>query len=370
MAMRLKSIKFWNFRNYESFDLDDIKDITILVGENAVGKTNIIEGVQLLTSLSSFRHAPIGQLLRRGNNQGRLEAFLCDDQRQLDLELLLEGQTRKYRLNGKGKRAADLKGLLPAVTFTPDDLNLIKGSPGGRRHALDELGSQVSSHYHAVIKDFEKILHHKNHLLKEEANPTLLDSIDELFIVCGATLVCYRAALSKKLFPYMKEEYARLASEESLECFYVPSWIKADEADITFTKEEAREALAQALSSHRNEEIASHKALVGPQADRIWFEINGLDAGLYASQGQQRSLVLAWKLAEASVIEDILDKKPVLLLDDVMSELDESRREALFTSVISSAQSFITTANLAYFNDDMLEKAQVINLPIDRAGGM
>ena len=170
MAMRLKSIKFWNFRNYESFDLDDIKDITILVGENAVGKTNIIEGVQLLTSLSSFRHAPIGQLLRRGNNQGRLEAFLCDDQRQLDLELLLEG-------------------LLPAVTFTPDDLNLIKGSPGGRRHALDELGSQVSSHYHAVIKDFEKILHHKNHLLKEEANPTLLDSIDEPFIVCGATLV-------------------------------------------------------------------------------------------------------------------------------------------------------------------------------------
>lgn len=388
MTLAIDRLVFRDFRNYESLDLNGLGDITVLVGENAIGKTNIIEGVQLLTALTSFRHATREQLIRHGCAAARLEASVTDGNRDLTVDMLLDDKARKYRLNGKAKRPADLKGLVPSVIFTPDDLELVKGSMTGRRTALDTLGSQVNKSYYTVRRDYEKVIRHKNRLLKDEADATLVASIDEMVITVGAQLAWYRAALFARLRVPLAEKYRQISGgREVLTAVYTPSWERGSAAvgsslfqspthgEATassysgaapapaFTRDEARDSLARALNERAAEERRRGRAVVGPHADGIAFYLDGQDASLYGSQGQQRSIVLAYKLAEAAVIEELLEQKPVLLLDDVMSELDGRRREALVEAMERGSQTFITTANLAYFDQNMLNRANVVELP-------
>lgn len=355
--------------------LDDIGPLTIFVGPNAVGKTNIVEGIQLLTALTSFRHATGEQLIRRGSAQARLQADVSDGKRFLQVSLNVEEGVRRYALNGKGRRSSELKGLLPAVAFSPDDLDLVKGPMGVRRAALDALGSQLSANHGVIKRDYEKVIRYKNRLLKEGASGDLVDSINDTLVTCGAQLTCYRAALFEKLAPELVARYAGLAARteggmragESLEAYYVASWesFSAPNPRVgAISRDEARESLAQALRERREEELMRKKSLVGPHADRIEFLIGGADAAVFGSQGQQRSVVLAFKLAEAQVVEEVLRQKPVLLLDDVMSELDESRRSALTDYMADDVQTFVTTTNLSYFGRDVLDRARVVHLPL------
>lgn len=339
------------------------------MGPNAVGKTNVVEGIQLMTALTSFRHPTIDQLTLDGAPFARIDAEATDGKRQLELGMQIADGKKKHILNGKVKRPADLKGLIPSVTFTPDDLNLAKGSMSVRRAALDTLGSQLSANHYLIRRDYEKVLRYKNRLLKEEAPDTLIESINESLITCGAQLTCYRAALVEKLAPCMSTYYESISeSREQLEAWFEPSWNVLNSHTHTFSttslsRDEAREALSQALIDHAEDERQRRRALVGPHADRLEFTIGGRDAGVFGSQGQQRSLVLSFKLAEATLIQEILHQKPILLLDDVMSELDASRRSALMSFIAGDIQTFITTTNLSYFDDDILQRARIVQLP-------
>lgn len=368
--LSITHISFANFRSYEAFDLDDIGSLTVLVGPNAVGKTNVVEGIQLLTSQSSFRHPTTDALVRDGASFARLEADVTDGNRLLSLALRIEEGKRRFFLNDKPKHAADLKGLIPSVTFTPDDLELAKGSMSLRRSSIDALGSQLSSNHYLIRRDYEKVLRHKNRLLKEDATPVLVESIDEMVVTCGAQLAAYRSALFDKLSRSMSTYYREITEgREQLSACYIPSWEPHDPSVMTsylFGRDEARERLARALAERRRDEQERRRALVGPHADRIEFFINGKNVSSFGSQGQQRSVVLAFKLAEAALIQDMLHQKPVLLLDDVMSELDETRRRALVTFIAGDIQTFITTANLAYFDADLLSAARIVTLPLVR----
>lgn len=382
MTLHIESLVFRNFRNYEALVLGGLGEITVLVGQNAIGKTNIIEGVQLLTALTSFRHATRDQLIRHGSESARLEAAVSDGNRALEITLALDDKSRKYQLNGKAKRPGDLKGLVPSVIFTPDDLDLVKGSMTGRRAALDTLGSQVNKNYYALRRDYEKVIRHKNRLLKDEADPALVEAINEMVVTCGAQLVCYRTALFGRLVPHIVEKYRQISQgREMLSVVYVPSWarvaatanaagsppafvVPSPEEHTLLQRDEARESLARALHERAGEERRRGRAVVGPHADEITFLLDSQDASLFGSQGQQRSIVLAYKLAEAAVIEEVLEQKPVLLLDDVMSELDGTRRAALVEAMERGSQTFITTANLAYFDRDMLNRSNVVSLPL------
>lgn len=382
MTLHIESLVFRNFRNYEALVLGGLGEITVLVGQNAIGKTNIIEGVQLLTALTSFRHATRDQLIRHGSESARLEAAVSDGNRALEITLALDDKSRKYQLNGKAKRPGDLKGLAPSVIFTPDDLDLVKGSMTGRRAALDTLGSQVNKNYYALRRDYEKVIRHKNRLLKDEADPALVEAINEMVVTCGAQLVCYRTALFARLVPHIVEKYRQISQgREMLSAVYVPSWARpaatanaagsppafvapSPEEHTPLQRDEARESLARALHERAGEERRRGRAVVGPHADEITFLLDSQDASLFGSQGQQRSIVLAYKLAEAAVIEEVLEQKPVLLLDDVMSELDGTRRAALVEAMERGSQTFITTANLAYFDRDMLNRSNVVSLPL------
>ncbi len=371
MGLSITHIAFTDFRNYERFELDGIGDLTLFVGPNAVGKTNIVEGVQLLTAQTSFRHPTGLQLVREGARVANLRMRAEGENRRLDfLSSITEGK-RTFSLNGKTKRAADLKGLLPCVAFTPDDLMLAKGSMTVRRNAVDATGSQLSRNHYLIRRDFDKVLRQKNALLKEEADQLLLESVNDLMVTCGAQLVCYRAALFAKLSRYMSNYYGEISGGgERLSARYAPSWFEDGAylyAGETISRDDARCALSAALSDKLCQERSRHRSLVGPHADRIEFLIDGRSAEVFGSQGQQRSLVLSFKLAEVSLLRDMLGQNPVLLLDDVMSELDEGRRRALVQFVSGGIQTFVTTANLAYFDDDLLAGARIVHLPMDSA---
>lgn len=364
--LRITGIEFGCFRNYPSFSLDDIGPLTIFVGRNAVGKTNIVEGIELLTALASFRNPTARQMVQWGCEEARLRASLTSVSRNLDLELLVAEGKRTYSLNGKSKKIQSLKGLLPAVVFTPDDLDLVKGSHGRKRAALDALGSQLSRNYYVILKDYEKILQHKNKLLKDEGPLSYLDAIDETLLTVGTQLYCYRSSLFMKIAKATERYYREITrGEESVQAAYVPSWEEHDpEQPRSFAigKPEAAKKLESALVSHREEERRRRHALIGPHADRLEFFIEEKNARMYGSQGQQRSIVLSFKLAEVSIIQEMLDQKPVLLLDDVMSELDAERRDALVGFISGDIQTFITTTNLQYFTDEMLSHARIVEL--------
>ena len=369
MSLRIEHIAFSDFRNYEALDLDGISDLTVFVGPNAVGKTNIVEGIQLLTAQSSFKHPTSLQMIRQGATSARLAADVSDGNRELSIALSLSEGKRSFSLNGKMKRTADLKGLAPSVSFTPDDLQLSKGSMSLRRDAIDAMGSQMSRNHYLIRKDWDKVLRQKNMLLKDEADVLMLESINDLVITCGAQLTCYRAALFAKLSAYMESYYSEIAgSLERMDARFAPSWAREGEwlsRDEALTKGDARSLLAEALKEKLSEERIRRRSLIGPQADRIEFFVGGKQVSVYGSQGQQRSVVLAFKLAEVSLIRDILSQQPILLLDDVMSELDEHRRRSLVQFVSSDIQTFITTANLAYFDKDLLAHADIVQLPLE-----
>ena len=369
MSLRIEHITFSDFRNYEALDLNGISDLTVFVGPNAVGKTNIVEGIQLLTAQSSFKHPTSLQMIRQGATSARLAADVSDGNRGLSIALSLSEGKRSFSLNGKTKRTADLKGLAPSVSFTPDDLQLSKGSMSLRRDAIDAMGSQMSRNHYLIRKDWDKVLRQKNMLLKDEADVLMLESINDLVITCGAQLTCYRAALFAKLSAYMESYYSEIAgSSERMDAKFAPSWAREGEwlsRDEALTKGDARSLLAEALKEKLSEERIRRRSLVGPQADRIEFFVGGKQVSVYGSQGQQRSVVLAFKLAEVSLIRDILSQQPILLLDDVMSELDEHRRRSLVQFVSSDIQTFITTANLAYFDKDLLAHADIVQLPLE-----
>lgn len=366
MGLLLKNIRFENFRNYSKYSLSDIGPLTVFHGPNAVGKTNIIEGIQLVTSLSSFKSSKVNQLISWDSSYARVDIQSADDIRQLDISLLLHDGKKKYSLNNKEKSTKELRGILPSVVFSPDNLQLIKGGHKDKRNAIDSIGTQLTKNYAVIKKDYEKILRHKNALLKEDKYRQVIDSVDELFITVGTQLFCYRDALLRKMTPYIQDRYEYLVHQkESIALSYTPSWIDEENeclSSVSYTKEEAHKQMSLEVKKKREEEILRKHALVGPHLDKIDFFIDGKNAAFYGSQGQQRSLVLSFKLAELEIIKEQLSQRPILLLDDVMSELDSSRREALIEIIQSDTQTFITTTHLDYFNSSILNNAQIIEL--------
>ena len=371
-ALRIRTIEFNDFRNYKHLKIADPGELCVFVGHNAVGKTNILEGIQLLTSASSFRHPTINQLVREGMPYGRISIDATDGNRQIDVMLSLETGKKRYTVNGKTKQAADVRGLLPSVVFTPDDLQLAKKSSAVKRDALDNLGMQLTRNYYMVRRDYEKTVRYKNRLLKDEAPRDLIESINETLITCGSQLYRLRLALFSRVIPQVIRVYDELAQAgELFVSRYRASWDRVEDKLCwmeppvdTMSLAQVREIMAKSLELHGDEERRRGRSLIGPHNDEIAFTLAGRDTALFASQGQQRSVVLAWKLAEVNTIREVMGTTPVLLLDDVFSELDGNRREMLVRFVTADVQTFITATDLDGFSDELVRRARVVSLPI------
>lgn len=382
MSLRITSLVLDDFRGYSHFALEGLGQLTLLVGPNAVGKTNVVEGIELLTSAESFRKPSWGETISWGAPSARLEARLEGDGRVLDHRLVIKGNARSYEVNGKKKRASEVRGSCPCVLFIPDDLQMVKASSARRRASLDSFGAQLSKGYAALRSDYQQTLRQRNLLVKDgvHAGP-LFESWDDALAVTGARLCVSRMRLFSRLAAHMEDIYSSIVDGEELSCVYIPSWqrfddggrqradvarfdlLPADEGEVSV--EEAQNRLSGLSRSLAPVELRRGTSLVGPQKDEVAFFIRGNNARLFGSQGQQRTIVLAWKLAEVELTREIAGQEPVLLLDDVMSELDERHREALTSFIETGAQTFVTTANLGYFSERLLAGADIVELPID-----
>lgn len=344
-----------------------------------MGKTSVIEAIQMVTALKSFRTSHYNQMVRWGDEHAAVDAHLAGSGRSLDIRLNIEAGKRSYRLNGKPKRLQDLKGLLPAVAFSPDDLGLAKGPNSARRDAIDDIGVQLSKNFFTVKRDYTKLIRQKNRALKDEMPDEFIDSIDDLLVRVGVQLMSHRMVVLEKMRPSFQDFYREItAGKEILDFAYAPSWaVCADEDgnvsrgtpspnafidENTFNREEAIDQLGKALRNARGQERARKTSVMGPHADRIAFYLDGHNALHYSSQGQQRSIVLAFKLAEVAVIQETLHQKPLLLLDDVMSELDEKRRTFFMNFISGDIQTFITATDESFFNDLLREAALLVRL--------
>ena len=345
----IRNINLRNFRNYDELSRDFDEGTNKIIGPNATGKTNLIEAIGLMTQISSFKNAQTVELINKDvsdkNCKVQAEIFDQDSETKYDLALAISDNKKTYKLNGKTKTIKDLKGKFPSVIFTPDDLAFVKGSNTMRRNAIDSLGSQISKDYYVVLHDYNKALKQKNALLRDGASTDMFKSINDVLVKSGAQLVFYRFALVEKILPVISNYYSEIAgNNETLSIEYYPSWAMDDKLS-EISRDKAREKLSCGFEEKLTEEQARCRALIGPHRDRIVFTLNESDAQSFASQGQQRSIVLAFKLTEVKLIEEIIDKRPILLLDDVMSELDESRREKLTKFIEDKTQVFITSTD-------------------------
>lgn len=375
MGLKIRQIHYHNFRNYSDYQLNDIGDLTLFIGPNAIGKTNLVEGIQLITAFTSFRNPKTDHLMKFGEDIAFVKALISDDVRKLDLNFSLQDGKRNYTLNGKRRQIKSLRGILPSVVFSPDDLTFIKGSQSVKRAQVDNLGVQLSANYHTVRQDYERILKQKNRYLKDSTTHSFLESVNEVLTTIGSQFFVLRTQLIKELIPYIQQFYSELsAGQEEVSIQYLPSWDKyKDAAEITesskkipaLTRGEVKEQLDKVIEQEFDREHARSLALFGPHADQIIFLIDGKDASHFASQGQQRSLVLSFKMAEVALLKDKLNQTPVLVLDDVMSELDERRRLQLIKIISQDIQTFITSTNLSYFDERFLDGANIIRLGED-----
>ena len=360
MGLRVTQLKLRDFRSYEARDILLSNTLTVLVGRNAVGKTNAVEALQMLTAGTTFRHATPIQQIREGASRARIAAVLEGDGRVVDLACTIEPGRRGFERNGKRVHAADMPETLMSVLFNPDDLSLVKRGASQRRDELDDFGCQANRGYSKVLAAYQRSIEQRNRLLKEESpDLSLLDAWDASVALGGATLALARMRLFERLAEKMRDIYQRISPGETLDLSYVST---IGEGLLDHTRDEVTDIYAARLMESRADDLRRQTTLVGPHRDDVTFFIDGRDVRQYGSQGQQRSVVLALKMAEVVLSEEILGEQPLLLLDDVMSELDESRREAFVSFISQGIQTVITTTNLGYFPDELREQAKVVTI--------
>lgn len=363
--MRISRLQLRDVRNYARWEILPDSSLTVFVGPNAVGKTNIIEAIQLVATGSSFRNPRWEEIVKWGAESASIAMTAEGDGAHAEVELQIQAAgPHTWRVGGSvKKRVADACRYVPVVAFTPDDLGLVKGPADQRRSALDTLGEQLSATYGALRRDYARVVRQRNALLRDGAPHADLEPWDEQLIRLGSRLHIHRRRLAGQVSAEAVGIYAHLAAGESLGVRMCDRCgVSTNDLSVEVTPEEADAALRAEIGRRNPDERARGVSLVGPHRDDITFLVGGREARSFASQGQQRTIALAWKWAEVVVVTRILDRAPVLLLDDVMSELDETRRGALTDLVQGDVQTFITTTTTGYFDPALLRAARVVPL--------
>lgn len=362
MGLTASQLTLDDWRNFEHLELVPSLGMTILHGQNAAGKTNAVEALQLLTAGVSFRKPHVADLVRAGASSARAQLTLTGDGRVVDMAVYVADGKRRFARNGKKCPAADVPQTLMSVLFNPDDLSFVKRGAACRRDELDGFGRQANRGYGRLLAAYQRAVDQRNHLLKEERpDLSMLAAWDASVAAGGAALLSARLRLFCRLRDLLVRAYGEIAPGERLSCTYESS-LGTEDTLVDASRETLTERLMEALEETRQESLRRQQTTVGPQRDELVFRIDERDARTFGSQGQQRSIVLAWKMAEVRLAHEIVGQPPLLLLDDVMSELDARRRETMTRFVQDGVQTVVTTTNLGYFPQELLDRARVVHI--------
>ena len=345
----IESIKLSNFRNYESLELSFDKGTNIFYGDNAQGKTNILESVYLCGTSKSHKGSKDREIIRFEQDEAHIRMMVGKDSMSYKIDMhLRKNKAKGVAINGLPiKKARELLGVVNLVFFSPEDLNIIKNGPGERRRFMDAELCQLDKLYLTDLAGYNHVLNQRNKLLKDMyKRPDLgatLDVWDTQLVNYGRKIIGKRREFVESLNEIIKEIHRNLTGGiENIEVIYEPSV--------------ESEALEESLFRNRDRDLRMKMTSSGPHRDDLMVAVNGLDIRKYGSQGQQRTAALSLKLSEIYLVEKIIHDKPVLLLDDVLSELDSSRQNYLLES-IHDIQTMITCTGL----DDFVSHQFTIN---------
>ena len=369
--MKIKSLKLLYFRNYLSTNIDAHPSLNVLVGNNANGKTNIIESIFCLALGKSYRTKSDSECIMFGETATAMSCIVNKNDRELDIMLGINNKGKSAKIAGiKKTKLTDFVGELNVVLFSPEDLQIVKGSPALRREFMNREFYQFSRIYHKYYLMYQHLLKQRNSYLKDmRKNPK-----DEMSLAYLETLTSQLAKvalyITKERVSFVQDisklTYKNMLNisngQETLKIKYKSSVLDAlniaEINDESFTVEN----LTKVMMKKSFDDIMRGSTKIGPQHDDLEFYINDLDAKMYASQGQQRSIVLSLKLAEINFLKEKTGTYPVLLLDDVLSELDKNRQLKLLDAINENVQTFITTPSISDIKEDLLKKAKVFKI--------
>ena len=352
--MYIESLQLSNFRNYEFLDLDFDRGTNILYGDNAQGKTNILEALYLCGTGRSHRGSRDKDLIRFGEEEAHIRLLVKKDQMSSRIDMhLKKSRTKGVAVNGLPiHRTRELLGIINLVFFSPEDLNIIKSGPSERRKFIDLELCQLEKMYISDLTSYNQVLNQRNRLLKDiYFKPSLketLDIWDEQLLEHGKRIISERRTFIGELNSIIKSIHEGLTGgRESIEIFYEPNTVE--------------EEFSQKLRSGREKDLKMKTTSTGPHRDDLCVKVNGIDIRKYGSQGQQRTAALSIKLSEIVLVKKRTGDTPVLLLDDVLSELDSSRQNDLMNS-IHDIQTVITCTGLDDFVSHQFEINKVFHV--------
>ena len=346
--MRVDWVSLIDFRSYTALDWNPEPTVNVLVGENGSGKTNLLEAIAYLGILRSFRSATDAEMITDGKEAGVLRSQVSSEERTrlVEVELRRHGGRRAQVDKSPLRRSGDLVGVLRAVWFLPDDLDLVKRGPAHRRQFLDDLAIQLWPGAHLEQMEFSRALRQRNAFLRQgDRDDVTLDVWDRRLAQAGGQVLARRRRVLQLIAPELRRAYAELAqAAERVELRYAPTW--SDGPVEVDSETELAEILIKALETARFRDYERRVTTVGPHRDEPAFFLGGHDARRHASQGEQRSIALSARLAWHRLVRDATGEGPVLLLDDVFSELDPGRATALAKALPDETQTVITSARL------------------------
>ena len=369
--MKIKSLKLLYFRNYLSTNIEVHPSLNVLVGNNANGKTNIIESIFCLALGKSYRTKSDSECIMFGETATAMSCIVNKNDRELDIMLGINNKGKSAKIAGiKKTKLTDFVGELNVVLFSPEDLQIVKGSPALRREFMNREFYQFSRIYHKYYLMYQHLLKQRNSYLKDmrknpkdEMSLAYLDTLTSQLAKVAIYITKERVSFIQEISKLTYQNMLNISNgQETLKIKYKSSVLESlnitDVNDTNFTEEN----LVKVMMKKSFDDIMRGSTKIGPHQDDLEFYINDLDAKMYASQGQQRSIVLSLKLAEINYLKSKTGTYPVLLLDDVLSELDKNRQLKLLDAINENVQTFITTPSISDIKEDLLKKAKVFKI--------
>ncbi|PLS15797.1 DNA replication/repair protein RecF [Bacillus sp. M6-12] len=363
--MYIETIKLKNYRNYQDLEVFFENKVNVILGENAQGKTNVMESIYVLALAKSHRTSNDKDLIRWDEEYAKIEGRVKKRNSSVPLELTISKKGKKAKFNHiEQRKLSQYVGNMNVVMFAPEDLHLVKGSPQVRRRFIDMEIGQVSPVYLHDMSQYHKILQQRNHLLKllqtrKQSDTTMLDVLTEQLIGYAVKIVEKRFQFLGLLQDWAEPIHAGISRGlETLKIEYKPS------LDVSECMEMSKmeDIFLEKFVKVRNREIERGVTLIGPHRDDLTFFVNGRDVQTFGSQGQQRTTALSLKLAEIELIHAEIGEYPILLLDDVLSELDDYRQSHLLNTIQGKVQTFVTTTSVEGIDHQTLKEASTFEV--------
>jgi len=360
--MQLNQIELTNYRNYNQLTLNFSPKLNVFVGDNAQGKTNLLESIYVLSLTKSHRSNHEKELIQWDKDFARIEGQISKKNGDIDLTMIVSNKGKKTKVNGlEQTKLSQYIGYLNVILFAPEDLSLVKGSPQYRRKFLDMEIGQINAQYLHHLSNYQTVLKQRNQYLKKTAfnksyDSLYLDVLNEQLAQEGSFVLFSRLYFIKLLEKWANSIHENISyGKEELRVSYKSTL----ELGAEQTREELYHLLMEELKKTEERDLTQLTTNVGPHRDDLVFMVNGQNVQTYGSQGQQRTTALSVKLAEIELINEEIGEYPILLLDDVLSELDDERQVQLMEFIDNKLQTFLTTTSVTHLNDKLKIKPEI-----------